>query len=567
MNNKKGIAEKLNKAFKKVTLIASASGFLAMIIILGINLQYQSTLKDYGFAQGDIGKALVMVTDSRRTIRDIVNFQRAENIENAQQQLEEIRTKHDNYRADVEKSIKNAKAKALWADVEVGLEEYRAVQDDIVAQAENISSAADRANLNQVMVEKMDPAYENLYNAYAELLTAKTEAGNSKGNFLLYLGLGFCVLCIIVIFVAVKMGNTVGRKISKNIAGPLENCVDRFQLMVEGDFTTPTAEIHTGDEIEQMVDSMNNFIFYMKSVIGDMDRVLGDMSQGNFDTATAVEYPGDLIGIKEAMSSFVVRISETLSKINNSSGDVAGSADQISQGAQSISEGATEQAGAIEELQATITDVSSDVDKNALSSKGANDMARTVGDNILESNAKMKEMLGAMDEIIDNSNQINNIIKTINDIAEQTNLLALNASIEAARAGDAGKGFAVVADEVGNLAAQSAEAATTSTELITNAIQAVENGKVIADTTAAKLQDSAEKTKQLVNEISEITEASVKQAEALEQVTQAVEQIASVVEENTAMSEQSSASSQELAGQAQMLEELVAQFKLNSNVE
>ena len=138
MNNKKGIAEKLNKAFKKVTLIASASGFLAMIIILGINLQYQSTLKDYGFAQGDIGKALVMVTDSRRTIRDIVNFQRAENIENAQQQLEEIRTKHDNYRADVEKSIKNAKAKALWADVEVGLEEYRAVQDDIVAQAEKI---------------------------------------------------------------------------------------------------------------------------------------------------------------------------------------------------------------------------------------------------------------------------------------------------------------------------------------------------------------------------------------------------------------------------------------------
>lgn len=558
------LQKKMKNAFLTIGVTASISGVIAAIMLLVSTIMFQSVIRDYGFAQGDIGRALVMVTDSRRAIRDMVNFQKAENIQKAEEELVDIRTKHDGYREDVLESVKNSTAKALWAEVETALTEYRTIQDEVIAMAKQAATAEDRQELNQYMVDYMDPAYTKLYDAYANLLNAKTDTGNEKTTELLIFGILLSVCVVGLIFIALRLAVVIGTNFSKDITTPILNCVHRFGDMVKGDFTSPVPETDTDDEIKVMVEAMDNFKVSINAVISDLKRGLAEMAQGNFNIAPEVEYPGDLEGIKDSLAGFLVTISQTLGKINESSGDVAGSAEQISQGAQSITEGATEQAGAIQELQATVTDVTEKVDQNAKNAITANDMAHDVGSEIRESNEQMQRMLLAMDEIIENSNQISNIINTINDIASQTNLLALNASIEAARAGEVGRGFAVVADEVGNLATQSAEAAKNSTELIANAIKAVQNGKGIADLTAEKLERSSSVTQELVANINEITSATREQADSLNQITASVEQIASVIQENTAMAEESSASSEELAGQAQILKELVEEFKLLS---
>lgn len=107
-------------------------------------------------------------------------------------------------------------------------------------------------------------------------------------------------------------------------------------------------------------------------------------------------------------------------------------------------------------------------------------------------NAHMHELIGALKEINDASQNISQVIKVIDEIAFQTNLLALNAAVEAARAGQHGKGFAVVAEEARSLAARSAKAASETAELIEVSIEKVRQGTTIADQTAHALQEIVE---------------------------------------------------------------------------
>ncbi len=318
-------------------------------------------------------------------------------------------------------------------------------------------------------------------------------------------------------------------------------------------------------EIGTLTNSIISTKTFMKEMISDISLSLEKMANGNFNFEVTTEYIGEFKQIKESMLIILDSLNDTLLQISNSSDQVASGSEQVSGGAQALSQGATEQASAIEELSATINDISDHIKNNAQNAVEATRITKKSSESVLKGNEQMQDMINAMDEISDTSNQISKIIKTIDSIAFQTNILALNAAVEAARAGSAGKGFAVVAEEVRNLASKSAQAAKNTEALIETSIKAVENGKKIADATAESLSSIVTETKKFGELINEISIASNNQASSVNQVTQGVEQIAAVVQTNSATAEQSAAASEELSGQAQMLKDLVSKFKLKSD--
>lgn len=351
-------------------------------------------------------------------------------------------------------------------------------------------------------------------------------------------------------------------RMTKAITIPLEKVTKRLELLSEGDLHTPVPEINTHDETKALAQATERTVSILHEVIHDITTQLGQMSDGDFTHEIEVDYTGDIRPIQDSIHKISSSLSNTLTQISQSAAQVAAGSAEVSNGAQVLAQGTSEQANAVEALSTSVGEISEEVKQNAEHAAMASRMSSEAAQEVEKGKAQMQQMVKAMADISDSSEQIGKIIHTIDDIAFQTNILALNAAVEAARAGEAGKGFSVVADEVRNLATKSAEAAKNTAQLIEHSIQTVSTGSQIADATAQSLMAIVKSTDQSAAFIQRISEASGHQADSLGQVTQNVDQISSVIQTNSATAEESAASSEELSSHAQIMNELIRQFKL-----
>lgn len=557
----------MKKAVKQSTLLTTLNlGTIVLVIILAIAFLLSASMNN---------RAMEMYSNEVELTSAAQQFLDASGYLNEQARACAAtgeKTYHDNYQNEVN-NLQNREIGYSRME-QVGITEEEKALFTEMSQISNTLVPLEESAMNLAMsgdiASALDYVFGNQYSSdlsqiqylqeqFVETFQARlaSEIAQQKTNVLIMQIVVIVLVCLIVVF---QVFSTLFTR--KKVIRPLKVIQEEMIEFSKGNLSIEGKMQEDTSELGMLVYSVHQMRGHLKEFIEDIHEKLLQIADGNLDIHMDIAYIGDFAEIETSMKKISSSLSEAFREIDLAANQVASGADQVSNGAQALSQGATEQASAVEELAATVQEISMRINENAKDTDSANELTTATGIKVNESKKKMQELVAAMDEIKQTSQQIQGIIKTIDDIAFQTNILALNAAVEAARAGAAGKGFAVVADEVRSLAGKSAEASKNTQELIKNSIYAVENGSALAADTAKVLEETAEGANEVVASIKRIATASAEQAQSADQIALGLDQVSSVVQTNSATAEESAAASEELSSQASMLKTLVGRFKI-----
>ena len=445
-------------------------------------------------------------------------------------------------------------ANAAW-------EKYRAASDEVL----KLSREGKQQEASKLMTGEM---YKD-YKAFSEKLTklrdefqVELDRAKTMANV--------CTIIIFIVIVAAGVAiavvtTLIGKIITDSITEPVEEIQAAVASLRKGELSnvemlTYESEDELGDTIRNLKEAMGILADYVSEISVEVKAIAqGDLTRNGDDIT---DFLGDFSELKTSLLYILKRFNSTLTEISNLAEQVSSNASEVENASKSLADGATEQAGVIEELNASIDTVVNLAADTAKETQSASARVKASANKANVEKEKMNDLLMEMEHITEISKEIGNIITDIEDIASQTNLLSLNASIEAARAGEAGRGFAVVADQIGKLAADSAKSAVNTRDLIDKTLVEIDKGNNITRTTADAFNQIIADMESFAEIAQNTMEKANSQAESLEQIGQGIEQLSGVVQGNAASSEENTAISVNLAEGAAKMQDRVKIFKL-----
>ena len=349
------------------------------------------------------------------------------------------------------------------------------------------------------------------------------------------------------------------------VIGPLNVAAEYVDRISKGDIPESITDEYKGD-FNEVKNNLNQAIDALKGLIEeDGGVVLEAAANRDLTVNLKREYQGGYAKMKDNINRMIESMHEALGQAAIAADQVGAASGQVAGSSQQLAEGSAEQASSLEETSSSLEEMSSMTKQNADNANQANTLMEEANQVIGRANNSMGELTTSMDEINKASEETSKIIKTIDEIAFQTNLLALNAAVEAARAGEAGAGFAVVADEVRNLAMRAADAAKNTSVMIEDTVKKVGGGAEIVTKTNEAFTEVATSASKVAELVGEIAAASQEQTQGIEQVNKAVAEMDKVTQANAANAEESASASEEMSAQAQELQSMLAEFKLNQS--
>lgn len=318
------IRKKIYISFRYVWILGIIVSLLGVIFLIKTNHDYKYAVKNYGYSQGTIGKLGMEFNEQRALLSNMalsndkitlaeINKSLNRNIQDVSKLLEELG-----------KTIVGNKEKEIYSQITNNSLEYRKIREKAMnlfldeKNEEGLLLLTEQGNqISDVISEEINSLLEENINQ-SEIII----------NNLKRLEIISIIISLSSILVFIIISSRLSQKVSTSISKPLESIKDAANDLSCGKLNIEL-DYKSKDEIGYLFESFKVMIYNFKNYIGEIDEVLGNISNGNLNTFTSDNYSGDFIALKKSLDNIILSLNNTFHEIRMSAIEVENGSEQV----------------------------------------------------------------------------------------------------------------------------------------------------------------------------------------------------------------------------------------------